>query len=328
MKAIAISQPGDPDVLVAVDVDMPAPASGEVLIRVAAAGVNRPDCLQRAGRYPVPADANPLPGLEVAGIVEACGDGCTRFAPGDRVMALTHGGGYAEYCVVDERHCLPVPDSLSLIEAAAIPETTWTVWSNVWMRAALQPGERLLVHGGSSGIGTTAVQLARALGHEVAITAGSDLKCEFCSALGATVAINYREGQWVEHLREHWPHCDVILDMVGASYWSDNLSMLAQGGRLALIALIGGARAEQLDLLRVLTGHLTITGSTLRPQSVEQKAAITQSLEPVIFPLLDTGGFAPVIFECFELESAANAHTLMESGEHMGKIVLTVDRSL
>ncbi len=329
MKAIAIREPGGPEVLQPIEAETPSPGGYEVLIEVAVAGVNRPDCLQRAGLYPIPDGASPLPGLEVAGHIAEVGAQCSRFTVGDRVMALTHGGGYAEFCVADERHCLPIPKNMTLEAAAAFPETAFTVWSNLWMRGGLNSGERLLVHGGSSGIGTTAIQIAKALGVEVAVTAGTDEKCAFCLDIGADVAVNYRDGSWQDALATSWPEgVDVILDMVGARYFDANLDALRRGGRLSIIALLGGAVAEQASLAKILRNHLTVFGTTLRPQTNDQKAAIADGLTTCVLPLLESGEVKPVIFESLPLEAADQAHTLMESGKHMGKIVLTVREDL
>ncbi len=306
---------------------MPQPREGEVLIRVAAAGVNRPDILQRLGRYPVPADASPLPGLEVAGVIEACGAGVAQHHLGERVMALTHGGGYAEYCCAPLAHCLPIPDGMPFAEAAAIPETCFTVWYNLFMRAGLQAGETLLVHGGSSGIGTTAIQLAVAFGVRVICTAGSNAKCGFCEALGAT-AVNYRTTDWAAEVAGHAgdPGVDVVLDMVAGSYVQKNLDLLARDGRYVLIAFLDGARVN-VNLQRILTHRLTLTGSTLRPQSIAEKAQIAAQLRQQVLPLLAAGLVRPLIYRTFPLAEAGAAHRLMESGEHMGKIVLLTDFS-
>ncbi len=325
MTVVNFDSPGDPDVLHAESAAIPEPREDEVLIKVSAAGVNRPDVLQRQGLYPVPPDANPLPGLEIAGYVEQAGSGVGRWKSGDKVMALTHGGGYAEYCRVHEDHCLPVPSPLSMVEAAAVPETFFTVWYNVFMRAALQAGETLLVHGGSSGIGTTAIQLARAIGAEVITTAGSDEKCRFCESLGANVAINYRDEDWTTvaatYTDSRGP--DVILDMVAGSYMQKNIDLLARDGRYVIIAFLQGPKAE-LNMRPVLGKRLTITGSTLRPQTNAEKASIAQSIEENVLPMLESGGVRPIIHATFPLAAANDAHKLMESSEHMGKIVLKV----
>lgn len=326
MQAIAIEAPGGPEVLKLVTCQTPEPRSGEVLIRVAAAGVNRPDVLQRQGRYPLPVDADPLPGLEVAGTIVALGPDCRRWHAGDRVMALTHGGGYAEYCRVHESHCLPAPSRLSLTEAAAVPETFFTVRYNVFTRAALAAGETLLVHGGSSGIGTTAIQLAKAAGARVITTAGSEEKCRFCETLGADKALNYRTADW-EAAVAGWTGpggVDVVLDMVAGPYMQKNLRVLGRDGRYVIIAFLGGSSGE-LDMRPVLGKRLTITGSTLRPQSVEEKGAIAADLATNVLPLIESGEVMPILFRTYPLPEAAEAHVLMESSAHMGKIVLEVD---
>lgn len=329
MSAIDITQPGPPGVLQAVTLPVPEPAPYQVLIRVAAAGVNRPDVLQRLGKYPVPPDASPLPGLEVAGEVAALGQRATRWRIGDRVMALTHGGGYAEYCVAHEDHCLRVPDKLSLVEAAAVPETFFTVWYNVFTRCRLARGETFLVHGGSSGIGTTAIQLAKALDCRVLTTAGSDEKCEFCERLGADKAINYKTDDWQAAVLAFTEgrRVDVILDMVAGPYVQKNLVSLGPEGRYAIIAFLLGPRAE-VDLRVVLSNRLTITGSTLRPQSTAGKASIAEDLRGNVMPLLESGRVRPIIDRTFALSDAAAAHELMESSRHMGKIVLTVTEAI
>lgn len=325
MRAISIREPGPPDVLEYVRLALPVPGEHEVLVRVAAAGINRPDVLQRLGKYPVPAGASPLPGLEVAGHVVAAGAAVHRWRPGDPIMALTHGGGYAEFCRVHEGHCLPVPSSISMLEAAAVPETFFTVWYNVFMRCRLVSGETLLVHGGSSGIGTTAIQLAKALGCRIIVTAGSDEKCRFCEGLGADVAINYRSQNWPASVTEATAGhgVDVVLDMVAGPYVQQNLECLAAEGRYAIIAFLQGPVAE-LDLRIVLARRLTLTGSTLRPQSIADKSAIAAEVEEHALPLLESGTVRPVVDTVFPLQEAAAAHALMESSRHMGKIVLNV----
>jgi putative PIG3 family NAD(P)H quinone oxidoreductase len=325
MRAINIAESGGPGVLRVVDLPTPSPQAEEVLIEVAAAGVNRPDVLQRQGLYAVPPDASPLPGLEVAGTVRAIGVDVDRWRPGDAVMALTHGGGYAEYCVAHQGHCLAIPQSLDFVEAAAVPETFFTVWYNVFMRAHLEAGESILVHGGSSGIGTTAIQLAHARGSRVIVTAGSEDKCRFCENLGADHAINYRDDDWQARVKEitSGAGVDVILDMVAGPYAQQNLDSLAQDGRYVIIAFLGGARAE-LNLRAILAKRLTVTGSTLRPQTIAEKSAIARGVEADVLPLLAERTVRPVIFETFPLEKAPAAHELMESSRHMGKIVLTV----
>jgi NADPH2:quinone reductase len=325
MKAIEIRGYGAPEVLVPCERSTPVLKPGEVLIRVAAAGINRPDVLQRSGHYPVPPGASDLPGLEVAGtIIEGdAGDG--GFKIGDRVCALVQGGGYAELCAAPAVQCLPIPKGLSDIEAASLPETFFTVWSNVFDRAHLAPGESFLVQGGTSGIGVTAIQIARAMGHRVFATAGSDDKARACERLGAERGINYRTEDFVAVTRELTDRrgVDVILDMVGGSYVPREINCLADDGRLALIALLGGSKAE-IDLGQVLRRRLTITGSTLRPRSVAFKAAIAQQLRNRVWPLIENGAIKPVIYRSLPLAQAADAHRLMESGEHIGKIVLVV----
>jgi putative PIG3 family NAD(P)H quinone oxidoreductase len=322
MRAVAIDRPGPANVLQLVDVPVPEPRDGEVLVRVAAAGVNRPDVLQRQGKYPLPPDADPLPGLEIAGHVVAAGSDAGHIAVGDRVMALAHGGGYAEYCRVPASHCLPVPSTLSLTEAAAIPETYFTVWYNVFRRAALKAGETLLVHGGSSGIGTTAIQLAVARGSRVITTAGSDEKCRFCESLGAE-AINYRRDDWPASVVQRTDErgVDVVLDMVAGSYLQKNIDVLARDGRYAIIAFLQGPVAE-LNLRRIVTHRLTVTGSTLRPQSVAEKAGIAAELAAEVLPLLESGAIRPIVYKIFPLADVRDAHLLMESSAHMGKLVL------
>ncbi len=326
MTVVDITKPGGPEVLAAETRPLPSPRPGEVLVRVAAAGVNRPDCLQRMGAYPVPPDADPLPGLEIAGEVVAVGEDTERWHVGDSVCALTHGGGYAGYCRVHGSHCLPVPDGLSALEAASLPETFFTVWYNVFMRAGLTAGERLLVHGGSSGIGTAAIQMAKARGAGVIVTAGTDEKCQFCNELGADHALNYRDTDWAGAIMEitDGRGVDVVLDMVAGPYVEKNLRVLAQDGRYSLIAFLLGPKAEA-NFAHVLRKRLTITGSALRPRSVEEKAAIAAGLEREIWPEIGKGRIRPKIFASFPLEEASRAHALMEAGGHMGKIMLIVD---
>jgi putative PIG3 family NAD(P)H quinone oxidoreductase len=328
MKAISIAEPGGPAVLRAIDYPVPRPGASEVLIRVRAAGVNRPDVLQRLGRYPVPPDASPLPGLEVAGEIVAVGNDVERWRAGDPVMALTHGGGYAEYCAVEGGHCLPVPAGLSFTEAAAIPETYFTVWYNVFTRCEIADGEIFMVHGGSSGIGTTAIQLAKAHDCFVIATAGSDDKCDFCEQLGADKAFNYRSEDWQAGVLDATGGrgVDVLLDMVAGPYTQKNLECMARDGRCCIIAFLQGSKVE-LDLRIVLSKRLTLTGSTLRPQAVAEKARIAADLEREVLPLLESGRVRPVVHETFALESAPAAHQLMESSRHMGKIVLTMNHS-
>jgi putative PIG3 family NAD(P)H quinone oxidoreductase len=324
MTAIEIERPGGPDVMRPARRPAPRPARGEVLVRVGAAGVNRPDIMQRLGHYPPPAGASDIPGLEVAGTVTALGADTPRWRVGDRVCGLVAGGGYAEYCVVPGEHCLPIPRGLSIVEAAAIPETFFTVWTNVFERGRLTDGEWLLVHGGTSGIGTTAIQLGRAFGARVIATAGTEPKCDACLRLGAERAINYRDRDFVAEVKGSTGGrgVDVILDIVGGDYVARNLDALALDGRLVQIGLIGGS-AARLSLVPVLRQRLTITGSTLRPRSVQEKGAIARALEARVWPLLEAGTVKPVIHARFPLERAAEAHRALERGDHIGKIVLT-----
>jgi len=325
MLAVSISEPGPPDVLQSVSVPIPEPGTNDVLVRVAAAGVNRPDVLQRQGLYPLPVDASPLPGLEIAGEIVATGASVSRWATGDSIMALTHGGGYAEYCVVNEGHCLPVPKSLTLAEAAAVPETCFTVWYNVFMRCGLVAGETFLVHGGSSGIGTTAIQLAKARGCTVLTTAGSNEKCRFCEKLGADKAFNYRTDDWQQAVQDFTDGrgVDVLLDMVAGPYMQKNLDSMALEGRYAIIAFLQGPKAE-LNMRVILGRRLTVTGSTLRPQSIAEKSLIADAVGANVLPLLESGKVRPIIDSTFSLQEAGAAHALMESSRHIGKIVLTV----
>lgn len=322
MKAVEITKAGGPEVLQLCDRPMPVAGYGEVVIQVAYAGVNRPDALQRAGLYNPPATASDLPGLEAAGEIVALGDGVANLSIGDQVCALLPGGGYAEFVATPAAHCLPVPAGLTLKQAACLPETFFTVWSNVFMRGGLIGGERVLVHGGSSGIGTTAIQLARAFGARVFTTAGSDAKCAACLALGAEQAVNYRDADFVEILRA-MGGADLILDMVGGSYMQRNIKALANDGRLVQIAFLQGPKAE-LNMIEVMTRRLTITGSTLRPQSDLAKAKIAVELRNKVWPLLTAGTVAPVMDQEFALADAADAHRRMETSEHIGKIVLRV----
>ena len=325
MKAIEISKFGDPDVLLVCEWPDPALKPGEALIKVTAAGVNRPDVLQRKGHYPVPPGASDLPGLEVAGTIvggELSGSG---FALGDRVCALVQGGGYAELCAAPLAQCLPVPRGLSDVEAASLPETFFTVWSNVFERAHLAPGESLLVQGGTSGIGVTAIQMAAALGSRVFATAGSDDKARACERLGAERGINYRTEDFAAVVRELTKErgVDVILDMVAGSYVPREIACLADDGRLVFVAFLGGSKGE-VDFSQIMRRRLTVTGSTLRPRPVEYKAGIAGALRERIWPLLESGRIKPVVHATFPLEKAADAHRLMESSTHIGKIVLTI----
>ena len=325
MRAVEISEPGGPEVLKPAQRPVPQPKPNEILIKVAAAGVNRPDILQRTGNYAVPPDASDLPGLEVAGEVSAVGSAVKAWKVGDKVCALVHGGGYAEYCVAPDVQALPIPKGLSAVEAASLPETFFTVWSNVYERAGLKPGESLLVQGGSSGIGVTAIQMAAAMGNRVFATAGSDEKCAACVKLGAEKAINYRTQDFAAEIRAATggKGVDVILDMVGGDYVPKELKSLADEGRLVFIAFLRGHKTE-LDINEVMRRRLTISGSTLRPRPVEFKGRIAARLRERIWPLIEAGRIRPQIFRSFPLEQAAEAHRLMESSQHIGKLVLTV----
>ena len=322
MTAIEISEPGGPEVLKPTTRAVPRPAHGQILIRVAYAGVNRPDALQRAGKYAPPPGASDLPGLEAAGRVAAVGPGTDEWTVGDEVCALLPGGGYAEYVAAPAAHSLPVPKGLSPMQAACLPETFFTVWTNVFMRGGLRAGERFLVHGGSSGIGTTAIQLARAFGARVFATAGSATKCMACLELGAERAIHYLEEDFVAMMKEK-DGADLILDMVGSDYLPRNIDALADDGRLIQIAFLSGPKVE-LNFAEVMVRRLTITGSTLRPQSVAAKARIAEELLAHVWPLLETGRIAPKLDKTFPLAMAAQAHARMESSAHIGKIVLEV----
>ena len=322
MQAVEITEAGGPEVLKPTTRPIPEPRPGEVVIRVAWAGVNRPDALQRAGLYAPPPTASDLPGLEASGEIVALGEGVTNWEMGDKVCALLPGGGYAEYVATPAAHCLPIPAGMALREAACLPETFFTVWTNVFMRGGLKGGERFLVHGGSSGIGTTAIQLAAAFGARTFATAGSEAKCTACLDLGAERAINYRDEDFVEILKaEGGAH--VILDMVGGSYLPRNVKALADDGRLVQIAFLQGPKVE-LNFTPVMMRRLTITGSTLRPQSDQAKADIAQALRAHVWPLLDSGKVAPVMDSEFALADASQAHARMEAGDHIGKIVLKV----
>ncbi len=327
MLAIEINGKGGPEVLKPVERPVPHPAAGEVLIRVVAAGVNRPDVMQRRGVYPPPPGASDIPGLEVSGEIETTGDGVTEWRGGDRVCALVAGGGYAEYCVAPAPQCLPIPKGMDPVFAAGLPETFFTVWTNVFDRGRLQAGETALFHGGASGIGTTAIQLARARGARVLATAGSDDKCRACEELGAERCINYRTDDFVEVVKAvtDGRGVDLILDIVGGDYAPRNLVALAQDGRLVQIGLMGGTTAT-VDLNRLMRRRLTITGSTLRPRSVEEKGDIAAALLDQVWPLLEEGRVRPIIYRTFPLAEAVEAHRLMESSEHTGKIVLVVQK--
>jgi len=325
MKFIDITDFGAADVLKIQEGSRPSAQPGEVLIKVIAAGVNRPDVVQRQGLYPAPSGASPILGLEVSGVIEALGEGVTQWKVGDKICALTNGGAYAEYVTAPAAQCLPIPSGLSMIEAAALPETCFTVWSNLFDRVQLKAGETLLVHGGSSGIGTTAIQMAKAMGIRVFTTAGSDKKCQSCLNLGAEIAINYHDADFVEVIKDvtNKKGVDVILDMVGGDYIAKNFKIAALEGRIVNIAYLQGPVAK-VNFLPVMLKRLTVTGSTLRPQSADTKAAIANNLKEFIWPLIENSKIKPVIAQCFPLEQATEAHTLMESNKHIGKIVLTV----
>lgn len=326
MTAIEIVAPGGPEVLQPCRRPVPVPGHDEVLVRVRAAGVNRPDVMQRAGGYPPPPGASDIPGLEIAGEVVACGTGVQRFRIGDRVMALVAGGGYAQYCVAPAAQCLPVPTAMSVVEAAAFPETYFTVWTNLFQRAGLKGGESVLIHGGSSGIGTTAIQLARIFGARVFVTAGSAAKCAACEKLGAERAINYRTEDFVAAVQEatDGKGVDVIMDMVAGDYFARNLKALAVEGRLVQVAVQQGPKVEA-NLLTIMQKRLTVSGSTLRPRPVADKGAIAQALETHVLPLLAEGRARPLIDTVLPLEKAAEAHARMEASTHIGKIVMTLD---
>ena len=325
MRAFEITQPGGPEVLKIGARPVPQPKAGEVLIKVAAAGVNRPDTMQRTGHYPVPPGASDIPGLELAGSVAALGEGVKEWRAGDTVTALVQGGGYAEYCTAPAPQCLPIPKGMTPIEAASLPETFFTVWSNVFDRAGLKAGESFLVQGGSSGIGVAAIQMVKAFGNKVFATAGSADKCAACVKLGADRAINYKTEDFVAAVKEATAGrgVNVILDMVGGDYIDRELKSLADDGRIVIIAFLGGAKAT-LSLNDILRRRLTVTGSALRPRSVEFKAAIAKNLREKVWPLIEAGKIKPIIYETFPLAESAKAHALMESSAHIGKIVLTV----
>ena len=322
MKAVRIREPGGPNVLEPFECEAPRAGPGQILLAVEAAGVNRPDVLQRSGSYPPPPDASPLPGLEAAGRVAAVGEGVERWREGDRVCALLPGGGYAQFATCDARHALPVPHGLDVRQAAALPETVFTVWHNVFQRGRLEAGETLLVHGGSSGIGTTAIQLAKARGATVVVTAGSKEKCDACLALGADRAVNYRDEDFVDVVKE-MGGADVVLDMVGGEYIARNIRCARPDGRIVQIAFLGGSKA-QVDFTPLMLKRLTLTGSTLRARDPRFKAALAAEIEAQVWPLVERGDVAPVMDETFALEDAAQAHRRMEAGDHIGKIVLSV----
>jgi len=325
MTVVEISEAGNADVLKLAEQTIPDPNKHEVLIKVAAAGVNRPDIMQRRGLYPPPPGASEIPGLEVAGTIISIGSGVTNVSPGDKICALVTGGGYAEYCLAEAPLCLPIPKNFDMIQAAALPEATFTVWSNVFNRGRLIQGERFLVHGGTSGIGTTAIQLASAIGAKVFTTAGNDEKCQFCEKLGADTAINYHNSDFVEIIKKQTGNVgvDMILDIVGGDYLKRNLSCLAPDGRLVQIALQNGPKTD-INLLPIMLKRLILTGSTLRPRSVAEISQLADSLREKVWPLLDAGTVRPIIYKTFPLNQANQAHHLMESSTHIGKIVLTM----
>ena len=325
MKAVEITEVGEPSVLQMCDAPLPELGAEDVLIKVHAAGVNRPDCMQRRGHYNVPEDASIYPGLEVSGEVVARGSAVNQWQLGSRVVALTHGGGYAEYCKANEAHCLPWPETLTSVEAAALPETCFTVQYNLLTRATLGVGETVLIHGGSSGIGSTAIQVAKALGARVLTTAGSDEKCQYCTALGADEAVNYKTKNWFEEVERilQGQGVDVVLDMVAGPYVEQNLRLMAMDGRYAMIAFLLGPKAE-INFMHILSKRLSVSGSTLRPQTTTQKAAIAANCAATMWPMINDGRLRSMVNAAFPLADAAGAHTLMESSKHMGKIVLEV----
>jgi putative PIG3 family NAD(P)H quinone oxidoreductase len=325
MRYVAVREPGPPDVLAMAEGPLPQPKAGEVLIEVSYAGVNRPDCAQRAGKYPPPPDASPILGLEVAGVIAACGEGVTSWRAGDAVCALTPGGGYAEYCTTPAAFCLPFPKGLSALEAASLPENFFTVWNNVFDRGRLKRGEKMLIHGGSSGIGLTAIQLAKQHDATVIATVGSDDKAAYCRSLGADHAINYRTQDFVAEVARITGKrgVDVVLDMVGGDYIEKNLKCLALEGRLVIIAFLKGSRVE-VDWVPIMLKRLTVTGSTMRASPTERKAEIANSLREKVWPLIENRAVKPVVHRVFPLAEAAAAHALMESSQHVGKIMLAV----
>lgn len=326
MRFINLPSHGGPEVMRLSQAPLPKPAKGEVLVKVEAAGVNRPDVAQRQGIYPPPKDASPILGLEIAGEVVALDEGVTEFKLGDKVCALANGGGYAQYCTVPAGQALPFPKGYDAVKAAALPETFFTVWANLFQMAGLTEGESVLIHGGTSGIGTTAIQLAKAFGAEVYATAGSAEKCEACVKLGARRAINYREEDFAEVVKAETggKGVDVVLDMIGAAYFEKNLAALAKDGCLSIIAFLGGAVAEKVNLTPIMVKRLTVTGSTMRPRTADEKRAIRDDLVAEVWPLIESGQLAPVINRVFTLDDVVEAHRLMESSNHIGKIVMRV----
>ncbi|MBX4993755.1 NADPH2:quinone reductase [Rhizobium binae] len=325
MRFVDLKSFGGPEVMVIGSGPLPLPGEGQVLVRAEAIGVNRPDIAQRQGSYPPPKDASPILGLELAGEIVAVGPGVSDHAVGDKVCGLANGGAYAEYCLLPAGQILPFPRGYDAVQAAALPETFFTVWANLFQMAGLTEGETVLIHGGTSGIGTTAIQLARAFGAEVYATAGSPEKCEACERLGAKRAINYRSEDFAEVIKaETGQGVDIILDMIGAAYFERNLALLAKDGCLSIIAFLGGAVAEKVNLSPIMVKRLTVTGSTMRPRTAEEKRAIRDDLLAEVWPLLEAGAVAPVIHKILAFEEVAEAHRLMEAGSHIGKIVLTV----
>jgi putative PIG3 family NAD(P)H quinone oxidoreductase len=324
MRFVDLPSFGGPEVMTFSNGPLPSPKAGELLVKVQAAGINRPDVAQRQGNYPAPKDASPVLGLEVAGEVVALGEGVSDFQVGDRVCALANGGGYAEYCVVPAGQALPFPKGYDAVKAAAVPETFFTVWANLFQMAGLTEGESVLIHGGSSGIGTTAIQLAKAFGAEVYTTAGSKEKCDACEKLGAKRAINYKQEDFAAVIKDATggKGVDVILDMIGASYFEKNIASLAKDGCLSMIAFLGGTIAEKVDLRPIMVKRLTVTGSTMRPRTADEKRAIRDELVEQVWPLLEAGKVAPVIHDVIDFDQVSEGHRLMESSSHIGKIVM------
>lgn len=326
MRFVDLPSFGGPEVMTFSNGPLPSPKAGELLVKVQAAGINRPDVAQRQGNYPAPKDASPVLGLEVAGEVVALGEGLSDFQIGDRVCALANGGGYAEYCVVPAGQALPFPKGYDAVKAAAVPETFFTVWANLFQMAGLTEGESVLIHGGSSGIGTTAIQLAKAFGAEVYTTAGSKEKCDACETLGAKRAINYKQEDFAGVIKDATggKGVDVILDMIGASYFEKNIASLAKDGCLSMIAFLGGTIAEKVDLRPIMVKRLTVTGSTMRPRTADEKRAIRDELVEQVWPLLEAGKVAPVIHDVIDFDQVSEGHRLMESSSHIGKIVMRI----
>ncbi|MGV1751385.1 NAD(P)H-quinone oxidoreductase [Agrobacterium sp. CG674] len=326
MRFVDLPSFGAPEVMTFATGPLPAPKAGEILVKVQAAGINRPDVAQRQGAYPPPKDASPVLGLEISGEIVALGDGVTEFSIGDHVCGLANGGGYAQYCVIPVGQALPFPKGYDAVKAAALPETFFTVWANLFQMAGLTEGESVLIHGGSSGIGTTAIQLAKAFGAEVYTTAGSKEKCDACEKIGAKRAINYREEDFAEVIKAETggKGVDVILDMIGASYFEKNLALLAKDGCLSIIAFLGGNITEKVDLRPIMVKRLTVTGSTMRPRTADEKRAIREELVSQVWPLLEAGTIAPVIHDIIDFDHVAEGHRLMESSNHIGKIVMRV----